>query len=584
MVKIVPYEPAFAGPESDNALFTVKDSNEVLNTSAKANAFHLWALGITTVMGGMYYGWNVALVNGFGYYIVIQTLMGLAYICYVCCAAEIIATIAFSGGAYGLSRVVLGFYPGFIIGCMELLEYTAMTSVSVIFIARQITDAMQCTQGVEPVIWLFTYVAMLSICSRKKLLWASYVILAALSILPVVVYCLAALNWTNFERYASLHSSAGHSDWFTGSFSTAFMTHLPYTTWAYAGIESLSLMTSMTVQPKLTFARGVIPSTITLFVCNTFLVFAMASMPPGILSTASLSMPLSNAFEMMFGWKESSYNLLLLPAQFGMAIGFVVPYGKVMQSMADSNLLPPILGLQGQRSINKATLLGSVIGYAWCGFGVLIPNVNAALQNVCVFAATLTYMAQITGFIMLRTRFASASREFYSPLGVPGAVFAGLVYMLLQASIIGFQNDHCVAFASVCLILVALSTYYFSYARPRQTLSSEEYKSIFTFSVINFNRRKFSKRNGSSALRRRLKALLLTPIKRYIRFGFLSPLHARLSSAARNYLADSGVLSKKGIPGDVSTSECASVHVSSATLIVLARHDTAAFRSNAEGG
>eukprot|EP01035_Chromulina_nebulosa_P027141 gene27141-35650_t len=58
-------------------------------------SFEVWSLGITTVIGGQYYGWNTNLTSGFG-------------------IAEVGSAISFPGGCYGLARVILGFYPGII--------------------------------------------------------------------------------------------------------------------------------------------------------------------------------------------------------------------------------------------------------------------------------------------------------------------------------------------------------------------------------------------------------------------------------------------------------------------------------------
>ena len=40
------------------------------------------------------------------------------------CNSEIASAFPFSGGAYGVGRVVLGFFPGFLVGCNELLGYS----------------------------------------------------------------------------------------------------------------------------------------------------------------------------------------------------------------------------------------------------------------------------------------------------------------------------------------------------------------------------------------------------------------------------------------------------------------------------
>ena len=80
-------------------------------------------LGVVTVVGGQYYGWNTSLRYGFfGYYLLTQLLVALAFLLYALCIAEITSAVPFSGGAYGLARVAQGFYMGFLVGCSEALE------------------------------------------------------------------------------------------------------------------------------------------------------------------------------------------------------------------------------------------------------------------------------------------------------------------------------------------------------------------------------------------------------------------------------------------------------------------------------
>lgn len=99
---------------------------EVDEPSANSRTEHLFssygvcALAITTVIGGQYYEWNKYLSDGFGFFIVAQVLMALAYVIYVFTMAEIVSAFPFSGGGFGLARVAQGYYVGFLIGCTSL--------------------------------------------------------------------------------------------------------------------------------------------------------------------------------------------------------------------------------------------------------------------------------------------------------------------------------------------------------------------------------------------------------------------------------------------------------------------------------
>lgn len=57
----------------------------------------LWSLGISIVIGGQYIGWNETLQAGFGSTLIAVTLIASAYVCLVCCMAELSSAIPFGG-------------------------------------------------------------------------------------------------------------------------------------------------------------------------------------------------------------------------------------------------------------------------------------------------------------------------------------------------------------------------------------------------------------------------------------------------------------------------------------------------------
>ena len=83
-----------------------KLSNEVKtekNDSLKRPMYGLkwwdiWALGITVVIGGDYFSWNIGLTAGFGSFVISSILMGFAYICLCLCISELTSALPFAGG------------------------------------------------------------------------------------------------------------------------------------------------------------------------------------------------------------------------------------------------------------------------------------------------------------------------------------------------------------------------------------------------------------------------------------------------------------------------------------------------------
>ncbi|TMW58185.1 hypothetical protein Poli38472_011773 [Pythium oligandrum] len=89
----------------------------------KPGKWDIWMLGITIVIGGQYFSWNVGLAAGLYSCLICYILIASAYVTLCCCASGITGALPFAGGAYGLARGTLGFLPAFLIGCCEALEY-----------------------------------------------------------------------------------------------------------------------------------------------------------------------------------------------------------------------------------------------------------------------------------------------------------------------------------------------------------------------------------------------------------------------------------------------------------------------------
>ena len=61
------------------------------------NPFDMWALGITIVIGGQYFGWNSILVHGAGIGAMAACTVAIGYICLVYCVSEVSSGLPFAG-------------------------------------------------------------------------------------------------------------------------------------------------------------------------------------------------------------------------------------------------------------------------------------------------------------------------------------------------------------------------------------------------------------------------------------------------------------------------------------------------------
>lgn len=216
---------------------------EIANGKLNLKAFDIWALGITIVIGGQYFSWNAGYAAGFGSYLISTLLIGSSYVCLCLSNAEISSALPFAGGAYGLARVSLGMYPGFIIGCLEAGEYIVYVATSAISLSMMIITLTKASMNMLPVCCLLFYISALFIhIPGGKIFWRSNVVMALTSIGILLIYIFGSIPWCSFVENASSQAVSGglQNEFFIGGFSN-FLTVTPLAAWFYVGVESLNL-------------------------------------------------------------------------------------------------------------------------------------------------------------------------------------------------------------------------------------------------------------------------------------------------------------------------------------------------------
>ncbi|CAK4072204.1 unnamed protein product [Aphanomyces euteiches] len=182
-----------------------------------------------------------------------------------------------------------------------------------------------------------------------------------------------------------------------------------------------------------------------------------------------------------------------------MAMSFFIPYARLTQAMADSNLLPAFIRVKGQKTTLRAMIVSSIFGYLLCIVSFFSDEFQATLQNISIVAAAICYASQTYGFVLLRTSYKIETSGYKSPYGLLGAYYVWLVSFLLFLSIAGgFQDDEGIAILSTIGFIAVMSIYYRFGCQASQSVSQEEYASIFKFSVMKFNKLRQKKRRPSS--------------------------------------------------------------------------------------
>ncbi len=101
------------------------------------------------------------------------------------------------------------------------------------------------------------------------------------------------------------------------------------------------------------------------------------------------------------------------------------------------------------------------------------PQIVGALLNMAVFAAVISYILQMTSFVMLRKNLPNIERPYRSKWGIPGALIAGVLAAIALVAL--FLNEAYRPGLYGVAIYYVLGVLYFAIAgRHRLVLSPEE--------------------------------------------------------------------------------------------------------------
>ena len=141
--------------------------------------------------------------------------------------------------------------------------------------------------------------------------------------------------------------------------------------------------------------------------------------------------PLFEGLRAVFGAGLGT-RLLALVAVAGLVASFhtiIFAYGRQIFSLSRAGYFPRWLSRTHatRETPHVALIAGAGLGYGVAltihGLGAEHP-VGAVLLNMAVFGAVISYVLQMSSYVLLRVRLPDIERPYRSPLGIPGAAVA----------------------------------------------------------------------------------------------------------------------------------------------------------------
>ena len=467
-----------------------------------AGVWSLWALGVGAVISGDYYGWNFGLdVGGFGGLLVATAVIAVMYygLCYS--IAEMSPALPHTGGAYSFARSAMGPWGGFLTGLAENMEYVITPAVVVgaigLLMQAIVVDLFSVVGdpwwNSEPVWWLlfyavFVWVNIIGIEATMRFT----IVITVLALAILGVFYVASLVSGKFDTSLLFNIPSGGGEALAdggGPFLpfgiSGVFKALPFAIWFYLAIEEVPLAAEESMDPKRDVPKGTIWGMHTLLIASILTLVLNSGVDGGAAVIGVSGTPLFDGFRGVFG-DGFAASILALFGVIGLVASFftiIYAYGRNTYSLSRAGYFPKFLSVtHGQRKTPQVALVaGAIVGYAvimlvWYlqrqgGEGAA--QVVAAVLNMAVFAAVISYSLQCLSFILLRRNLPNIIRPFRSPWGVPGAAIAGIIAVVSLISI--FLNEAYRPGVYGVAIYYVLGILYFAIAgRHRLVLSPEE--------------------------------------------------------------------------------------------------------------
>lgn len=443
-----------------------------------AGVWSLWALGVAAVISGDFFGWNFGLAYGFGGLLVAMVVVTIMYfgLCYS--ISEMSPALPHTGGAYSFARSAMGPWGGFSTGVAETIEYVITPAVIVVGIGAYMTSISNDLVGStfsEPVWWAIFYAIFVGLnYIGVETSFRFTVIICFTSLAILAVFFIGAIPNLHFQEFA-IDTNGG---WFIDGVPGVFYA-LPFAIWFYLAIEELPLAAEESADPKRDIPKGTMWGLRTLVVTGFLILLLNSGISPGSAALSESGEPLLDGLKTIFG-SGTSASLLGLVAVAGLVASFhtiIYAYGRNIFSLSRAGYYPhPLSVTHGKRETpHVALLLGAVLG--WIAAYIIYKNadtqVGAALLYMAVFGAVISYLMQCVSFVLLRRKYPNMDRPYRSPVGVPGAVVAGLIALASLGAILK-NGDYRPGVYGVAIVYVVAMAYFALAGRHRLVLSPEE--------------------------------------------------------------------------------------------------------------
>eukprot|EP00981_Chlorochromonas_danica_P003465 scaffold654_cov207-Ochromonas_danica.AAC.50 len=439
--------------------------DESVCTSEKMNDHHERRAGVSLVAGNHFHYWNAGLPDGTIDFLLATIVAGASYLCLLLCLAEMTSALPFGGGLYGMARVFMGPYVGFITACCEMLQSIVFTASLIYPAGHDLAMLFGLSRWYALPFWvLLLTLALLVNVVEVKYFWRSNVILV--SVVAILFWVLegkvSPYNWFKFWTKSSIF---------------------------FDGLVLLPMACSDASEPKKTVPRSFLWAFGIAAFSAVLLIITVGCNAPGV---AYFITSKTNA--LAYGYVKGLYidppvaRVLSIPGSFATASAFTYVYGNQLRSMAQSGLLPTVLRhCYGPDQIPYVALI--------LGAGLVLACISIIhAMDTNIFWEMLIFghlgacgieIILLGCYWQLSKRFTTLQREFSQPFGIYAIFFSLSIYQGYLVSAMLIHPEFYRPIWIFAIYLVLMSVGYFYNVKYFQKFSAQEQEVMFKAYVIN---------------------------------------------------------------------------------------------------
>lgn len=465
--------------------------------SNHVSKYHLLALGTMGTLTHTMWNWNAELKAGLGFQIAWNIVAGVACLIFYSCVSELTSAFPFPGGSYAFTRCTVGFFPGYVVGCLEVLYYILSMTLATLSIITNFRTEMNGLDIYGWIIALLLVVSQFCICLSKRWMYNFLLVLVIYGVILNVAYIVGAIRLVQCNQWAYLPRQMDDNElqlWVTDDdggyvaepvsngvmFSPQYLRTIQAIApilWTYKSIEYVNLMCDDVEVPRKAIPFAQLVGFWLLAVLHLGVVIVGPCMYPGIARLSRVANPTNAGFAEIFGVSHHAALALVMPIKYGAGVVVFYATGKLLSSMADSYLLPRMLRhrMWSSRMPVRALFVAGVASLIALFLTVAFDKTSFIFWNDIIGELVLvTYCVQLISFIILRVKLTAFPRDYVSPFGSVGAVFAFLVFLSGIGSGLVHQVKALSVVAVTAVYLLIMSLYYFYHAKHVQTFSLAE--------------------------------------------------------------------------------------------------------------